>query len=151
MAITQLSALLENTPGTLYQAVSTISDAGINLRALSVADTRDFGILRVIVSDVEKTKEVLSDSTICTETKVIAAKMSDQAGALKKILAVIQETGVNIEYVYAFTSPVAGSAYVVLAGSAYVVLRVDDVEGAEEVLARRGIETLTDQDLEGLL
>ena len=69
--------------------------------------------------------------------------MSDQAGALKKILAVIQETGVNIEYVYAFTSPVAGSAY--------VVLRVDDVEGAEEVLARRGIETLTDQDLEGLL
>ena len=89
MAITQLSALLENTPGTLYQAVSTISDAGINLRALSVADTRDFGILRVIVSDVEKTKEVLSDSTICTETKVIAAKMSDQAGALKKILAVI--------------------------------------------------------------
>ena len=78
MAITQLSALLENTPGTLYQAVSTISDAGINLRALSVADTRDFGILRVIVSDVEKTKEVLSDSTICTETKVIAAKMSDQ-------------------------------------------------------------------------
>ncbi len=143
MAITQLSALLENTPGTLYQAVSTISDAGINLRALSVADTRDFGILRVIVSDVEKTKEVLSDSTICTETKVIAAKMSDQAGALKKILAVIQETGVNIEYVYAFTSPVAGSAY--------VVLRVDDVEGAEEVLARRGIETLNDQDLEGLL
>ena len=133
MAITQLSALLENTPGTLYPAVS----------ALSVADTRDFGILRVIVSDVEKTKEVLSDSTICTETKVIAAKMSDQAGALKKILAVIQETGVNIEYVYAFTSPVAGSAY--------VVLRVDDVEGAEEVLARRGIETLTDQDLEGLL
>ena len=143
MAITQLSALLENTPGTLYQAVSTISDAGINLRALSVADTRDFGILRVIVSDVEKTKEVLSDNTICTENKVIAAKMSDQAGALKKILAVIQETGVNIEYVYAFTSPVAGSAY--------VVLRVDDVEGAEEVLARRGIETLTDQDLEGLL
>lgn len=143
MAITQLSALLENTPGTLYQAISTISDAGINLRALSVADTRDFGILRVIVSDVEKTKEVLSDNTICTENKVIAAKMSDQAGALKKILAVIQETGVNIEYVYAFTSPVAGSAY--------VVLRVDDVEGAEEVLARRGIETLNDQDLEGLL
>ena len=94
-------------------------------------------------SRIEKTKEVLSDSTICTETKVIAAKMSDQAGALKKILAVIQETGVNIEYVYAFTSPVAGSAY--------VVLRVDDVEGAEKVLASRGIETLTDQDLEGLL
>ena len=57
MAITQLSAFLENTPGTLYQAVSAISDAGVNIRALSVADTRDFGILRLIVSDVEKTRE----------------------------------------------------------------------------------------------
>ena len=143
MAITQLSAFLENTPGTLYQAVSTISDAGINIRALSVADTRDFGILRVIVSDVEKTKEVLSDGTICTETKVIAAKMSDEAGSLKKILAIIQETGVNIEYVYAFTSAVAGSAY--------VVMRVDDVESAEAVLAKGGIKTLSDQDIEELL
>ncbi len=143
MAITQLSAFLENTPGTLYKAVSTISDAGINIRALSVADTRDFGILRMIVSDVEKTKEVLSDSTIATETKVIAAKMSDEAGALKKILAIIQATGVNIEYVYAFTSSVAGSAY--------VVLRVDDVESAEAVLAGNGIEMLNDEDMTALL
>ena len=143
MAITQLSAFLENTPGTLYKAVSTISDAGINIRALSVADTRDFGILRMIVSDVEKTKEVLSDSTIATESKVIAAKMSDEAGALKKILAIIQATGVNIEYVYAFTSSVAGSAY--------VVLRVDDVESAEAVLAGNGIEMLNDEDMTALL
>lgn len=143
MAITQLSAFLENRPGTLYQAVSTISDAGINIRALSVADTRDFGILRVIVSDIDKTKEVLSDSTIITETKVIAAKMSDEAGALKKIVKIIQDTGVNIEYVYAFTSAVAGSAY--------VVLRVNDVEEAEAVLVRNGIETLSDKDLTGLL
>jgi hypothetical protein len=143
MAITQLSAFLENTPGTLYQAVSTISDAGVNLRALSVADTSDFGILRVIVSDTEKTKAALSDVAVCTETKVIAAKMSDEAGALKKILAIIQETRVNIEYVYAFTSAVAGNAY--------VVLRVNDVESAEEVLAKAGIATLSDEDLEGLL
>ena len=70
MAITQLSAFLENTPGTLYQAVSAISDAGINLRALSVADTRDFGILRMIVSDVSRTKEVLGEYTLAAETKV---------------------------------------------------------------------------------
>ena len=99
MAITQLSAFLENRPGTLYEAVSAISDAGVNIRALSVADTRDFGILRLIVSDVEKTKEVLSDNVVITQTKVIAARMSDEAGALKKILKVIQDTGVNIEYV----------------------------------------------------
>lgn len=143
MAITQLSAFLENRPGTLYQAVSAISDAGVNIRALSVADTKDFGILRLIVSDLDKTKEVLSDGIVITETKVIAAKMSDEAGALKKILNIIQDTGVNIEYVYAFTSPVAGSAY--------VVLRVDDEAGAEAVLARNGIETLSDEDMNGLL
>ena len=143
MAITQLSAFLENRPGTLYEAVSAISDAGVNIRALSVADTRDFGILRLIVSDVEKTKEVLSNDIVITQTKVIAARMSDEAGSLKKILKVIQATGVNIEYVYAFTSPVAGSAY--------VVLRVDDNEGAEAVLARSGIETLSDSDMTGIL
>ena len=143
MAITQLSAFLENTPGTLYQAVSAISDAGVNIRALSVADTKDFGILRMIVSDIGKTKEVLSDNLVAAETKVIAARMSDEAGALKKILKVIQATGVNIEYVYAFTSAIAGSAY--------VVLRVDDVQSAEAVLAQNGIETLTDADIEELL
>ena len=143
MAITQLSAFLENTPGTLYQAVSAISDAGVNIRALSVADTRDFGILRLIVSDVEKTREALSDDTVITQTKVIAAKMNDEAGSPKKILKIIRDTGVNIEYVYAFTSPVAGSAY--------VVLRVDDEAGAEAVLAQNGIRTLSDEDMNGLL
>ena len=143
MAITQLSAFLENTPGTLYKAVSALSDAGVNLRALSVADTKDFGILRVIVSDIEKTKEVLSGDTVVKETRVIAAKMSDKAGALKEILKIIQETGVNIEYVYAFTAAVAGSAY--------VVLRVDDIDEAETVLKGNGIKTLSDADIEEIL
>ena len=143
MAITQLSAFLENTPGTLYKAVSAISDAGVNLRALSVADTKDFGILRVIVSDIEKTKEVLSDDTVVKETRVIAVKMSDKAGALKEILKIIQETGVNIEYIYAFTAAVAGSAY--------VVLRVDDIDEAETVLRGNGIKTLSDADIEEIL
>ena len=143
MAITQLSAFLENTPGTLYKAVSAISDAGVNLRALSVADTKDFGILRVIVSDIGKTKEVLSDDTVVKETRVIAVKMSDKAGALKEILKIIQETGVNIEYVYAFTAAVAGSAY--------VVLRVADIDEAETVLRGNGIKTLSDADIEEIL
>ena len=78
MAITQLSAFLANTPGTLSQAVSAISEAGINLRALSVADTTDFGVLRVIVSDIEKAKDVLGEHTIVSETPVIAVKMDDR-------------------------------------------------------------------------
>ncbi|MBE5998197.1 MAG: ACT domain-containing protein [Eubacteriales bacterium] len=143
MAITQLSAFLENTPGTLSRAVSAISDAGVNLRALTVADTRDFGILRVIVSDIEKTKEVLSEDTIVTETKVIAVKMDDQAGALTKILRIMEEAHINIEYVYAATSS--------LAKAAYVVLRVNETEEAEAVLKQAGLVTLNDEDVSSVL
>ena len=143
MAITQLSAFLENTPGTLFKAVSAISGAGINLRALSVADTRDFGILRVIVDDIAKTKEVLSEDTIVTETKVIAVRMDDQSGALTDILKIMEVAHINIEYVYAATSSVAKAAY--------VVLRVNDTEEAEAVLKRNGKVTLSDEDLGSLL
>ncbi len=143
MAITQLSAFLENTPGTLYKAVCAISDAGVNLRALSVADTRDFGILRVIVSDVDKTIAALNEDTVITRTSVIAVRMSDKAGALKEILSVLQEAGINIEYVYAFTANAANSAY--------VVLRVNDIEEAESILAEKGLETLNDEDLNTIL
>ena len=143
MAITQLSAFLENTPGTLYKAITAISGAGINIRALSVADTRDFGILRVIVSDIDKTIEILSDDTVVTRTQVIAVRMSDKAGALREILSVLQEAGVNIEYVYAFTANAANSAY--------VVLRVNDIEEAEAILAKNGQQTLSDKDLNTIL
>ena len=143
MAITQLSAFLENTPGTLYRAVSSITEAGVNIRALSVADTKDFGILRIIVSDIEKTKEALSENTVTSETPVIAVKMSDQKGASKNILDVLQDDEINIEYVYAFTGAMQGSAY--------VVLRVDDIEEAEEVLNENGLKTLSDEDMGGFL
>lgn len=143
MAITQLSAFLENTPGTLYRAVGSITEAGVNIRALSVADTKDFGILRIIVSDIEKTKAALDDNTVTSETPVIAVQMSDQTGALKHILDVLMNDDINIEYVYAFTGAMQGSAY--------VVLRVDDIEEAEAVLTKNGIKTLSDEDMHGFL
>lgn len=143
MAITQLSAFLENVPGTLCEAVSKITDAKVNIRALSVADTKDFGILRVIVSDIEKTKAALGEMTLVRETPVIAVKMNDVAGALGDILNILQNSGINIEYVYAFT----GSVY----GDAYVVLRVDDEAQAEEVLNKNNFKTLTDADINDYL
>lgn len=143
MAITQLSAFLANRPGTLAQAVTAISDAGVNLRALSVADTSDFGVLRVIVSDVEKTKEALSEYTIASETPVIAVKMTDEAGSLKQILDILQKADINVEYVYAFTSAELGGAY--------VVMRVNDIEEAESVLNANGKVTLSDADMVGFL
>lgn len=142
MAITQLSVFLDNVPGTLCKAVSAISGAGINIRALSVADTRDFGIMRLIVPDAEKAKEALDEYT-AAETQVIAVRMDDRTGALKEILKVLEKDGINIEYVYAFAASTPGSAY--------VVLRVNDNEEAEAILAKNGIKTLCDEDLNDLL
>ena len=143
MAITKLSAFLENTPGTLCSAVEVITEAGVNIRALSVAETKSFGILRIIVSDIEKTKEALGQYTIIKETPVVVVKMNDQAGSLKMILDVLKKADVNIEYVYAFTAAIHGSAY--------VVFRVDDVEGAEKILGQNGIKTLSDDDMADFL
>ena len=143
MAITQLSVFLENKPGQLAAAVKLISEGGVNIRALRLADTRDFGILRLIVSDVDKAKALLMEKSIVTETPVIAVKMEDEAGALNRILQALQEERINVEYLYAFT----GSA----AFSAYVVLRVDDAAHAELVLKNAGVSTLSDAELMQLL
>ena len=143
MAITQLSAFLENKPGVLLEALTALKEAGVNLRALSVADSKDFGILRLIVSDVEKTRDIFGENIIVKDTPVIAVKMDDQTGALSNVLAILRDAGVNIEYVYAFTGAMQGSAY--------VVLRVDDIEGAENILTQKGIKTLNDEDMRGFL
>ncbi len=143
MAITQLSVFLENKPGQLAAAVKLISEGGVNIRALSLADTRDFGILRLIVSDNKKAKELLAEKSIVTETPVIAVKMEDEAGALNRILQSLQEEQINVEYLYAFTG---AAAY-----SAYTVLRVDDAAHAELVLKNAGVSTLTDAELMELL
>ena len=143
MAITQLSVFLENKPGQLAAAVKLISEGGVNIRALSLADTRDFGILRLIVSDNKKAKELLAEKSIVTETPVIAVKMEDEAGALNRILQSLQEEQINVEYLYAFTG---AAAY-----SAYTVLRVDDAAHAELVLKNAGVSTLSDAELMELL
>ncbi len=143
MAITQLSVFLENKPGQLAAAVKLISEGGVNIRALSLADTRDFGILRLIVSDNKKAKELLAEKSIVTETPVIAVKMEDEAGALNRILQSLQEERINVEYLYAFTG---AAAY-----SAYTVLRVDDAAHAELVLKNNGVSTLSDAELMELL
>ncbi|MCR4841455.1 MAG: ACT domain-containing protein [Lachnospiraceae bacterium] len=143
MAITQLSAFLENKPGVLLEALTALKEAGVNLRALSVADSKDFGILRLIVSDVEKTRDIFGENIIVKDTPVIAVRMDDQTGALSSVLAILRDAGVNIEYVYAFTGAMQGSAY--------VVLRVDDIEGAESILSQKGIKTLNDEDMRGFL
>ncbi len=143
MAITQLSVFLENRPGQLAAAIRRISDAGVNLRALSLADTKDFGLLRLIVDDLPRAKAVLSEHSIVLETPVIAVRMDDEAGALNHILQLLETTNINVEYMYAFTGAAAGSAY--------VVLRVDDAPSAETALRNGGVSLLSDEEMNELV
>lgn len=139
MAITQLSVFLMNQPGALVDAIQGLSDAGINIRAMNIAETNDFGILRIIVSDTDAACELLRNKYLITKTEVVAAQMSDRSGALYPILVALSEGNINIEYMYAFTGTEPDEAY--------VVFRVNDVRTAEEVLNAHGIGTLSDKNL----
>ncbi len=139
MAIQQLSVFVENQKGKLLGTVKTLAEAGINIRAMSIADTKDFGILRLITSDNQKAMELLKEDSVVNTTKVIAAKMEDEAGALYKVLQILSDAQVNIEYMYAFT---ASEDF-----GAYVVLRVSDVAAAQEILNEKGVATLDDSDI----
>ena len=139
MAIQQLSVFVENQKGKLLGTVKTLAEARINIRAMSIADTKDFGILRLITSDNQKAMEVLADESIVNTTMVIAAKMEDKAGALYKVLQILSDAQINIEYLYAFT---ASEDF-----GAYVVFRVSDAAAAQEILNAHGVATLDDADI----
>ena len=97
MAITQISIFLMNQPGQLVDAVSTISETGSNIRAMSIAEANDFGILRAIVSDTDKVCDMLKEKYLITRTPVLAARMDDRSGALRPILAALNESNINID------------------------------------------------------
>ena len=139
MAIQQVSVFLENKTGQMTAVIKKISDEGINLRAMSVAEARDFGVLRMIVSDAKKAKEVLEDRALVKLTDVIAVRMDDIAGALYNVLEALTEADINVEYSYA--SPIHHE------NAAVVIFRVDDAEAAEKVLAAKGFTFLSEADL----
>ena len=142
MAIKQISAFVENKPGKVLELVKAISEAGINIRALNIADTKEFGVLRLIVEDTEKTKEVLGKDTVVVLTDVIAVEMEDKAGALCGILEALSQADINIQYAYAFVTPTSLGAY--------TVIRTDDAELAEKVLSEKGFTLLDQKDIERL-
>ena len=139
MAIQQISVFVENKQGKLVETVKTLAENDINIRAMSIADTKDFGILRMITSDNAKTREVLSADTVVNTTDVIAVKMADRPGALYKVIDILSKAGVNIEYMYAFTASDALGAY--------VVFRVDDVAQAQKLLDENGMQSLSETDM----
>ena len=139
MSVKQISVFIENKTGKLAEATRFIADHNINLRALSIADTQDFGILRIICDDPETAITALQDGGyITTTTDVLAAAISDKPGSLATILEVLSEAKVVVEYTYAFLSNKAG---------AYMIFRVDDNQTAAAALAGAGIKTANQEDL----
>ncbi len=141
MTISQLSVFAENSPGIIYQITERIAAANIDIRAISVSDTQDFGILRVVVSDAERAKAALGNGDfVVTITQVLGIEIPDKPGGLANVLALLSENKINVDYIYAFVT-ISGK-------SAYVVMRVNDNEKAEELLKRNGIHMLTQAEIE---
>lgn len=139
MSVKQISVFIENKKGKLAEATRFIADHDVNLRALSIADTQDFGILRIICEDPQHANDVLREGGyITTVTDVLAAAISDKPGSLASILEILSEANVVVEYTYAFLSEKAG---------AYMIFRVDDNQSAAVALAGAGIKMANQDDL----
>ncbi len=143
MAIKQLSIFVENREGTLVTVTDAIAKAGVDIRAMSVADTQDFGIFRLIVTDTKKAKEFLEASDCFVSiTEVVGVAVTDEPGSLAKVVRVLADHNINIEYMYAFIT--VSKQY------AFVVLRVADNAAAEKILSENGVRLVSEDDIVNL-
>ena len=135
MKVEQLSIFLENKPGGLEQVTRILKDAEINIRTLSLADTTDFGILRLIVNDVDAAALVLKTQGLrVSRTTVVAVEVPDRPGGLHGILEVLSRNAINIEYIYAFVEKSGQNAV--------IIFRFDDPDTAIDVLQKNGLTVL---------
>jgi hypothetical protein len=140
MAIKQLTVFVENKQGALVEITSALSANNINLRALSIAETQDFGILRLIVNDEAAAEKVLADAGYLIKvTEVVGVKIGDEPGKLTEALAVLDQADINVEYLYAFMARTEECAH--------VVLRVEDNAVAEKALKNAGFQMIAEADI----
>jgi hypothetical protein len=143
MKIKQISIFLENKKGRLAEVAKVLSAATINIRALALADTADFGILRLIVNDPDKALSALKDAGFVAQlTDVIAIEVEDKPGGLFRILDVFDKNNINIEYMYAFVEKRVENAI--------VIFKIDDHEKAHAALKTNGISIVTGDILKNL-
>lgn len=136
----QVSVFLANEKGRLAEVTRLLTEAGINIRALSLAETADFGVLRLIVSDRSRCLSILKAHDFAAqETDVIAVEVTDQPGGLHHIVDAVNREGMNIEYLYAFFTRSGDRAI--------VVMKIDDAARALDALARSSIAVLSEQDI----
>lgn len=140
MKLKQISIFLENKKGRLWKALSIIKDAGINIRALSIADTSEFGILRIIVPGPQKAKAALEKGNFVVKMNdVIAVEVPDEPGGLDGILEILNKGDINVEYIYAFVEKKGEKAI--------VVLRTEDVNAGIDVLSKGGATMLSSEEV----
>jgi hypothetical protein len=140
MKIKQLSVFLENKPGALSAPCRLLAKAGINIQTCSLADTREFGILRLVVEDTEKARRLLQRNGFAVKvTEVIALEVADRPGGLAAILDALEGTSINVEYAYSLTGRTKGHAL--------LLFRFSDPNAALQVLKERNINTVGSEEL----
>jgi hypothetical protein len=140
MKLKQISIFLENRKGRLWKALNVLANADINIRALSIADTSEFGILRMIVPDPEKAQNILDiNNFVVKVNEVIVVEVPDEPGGLDRILGFLNKADINVEYLYAFVEKNKDEAI--------VVLRTDDLDAGIEALKAGNVTMLTAEDV----
>lgn len=140
MIIKQISVFVENKPGRLAQVTKAIGDAGVDIRALSIADTSDFGILRLIVNRPDEAVASLKAAEMTVSlTDVIAVGIDDTPGSFARVVALMSDNNLSIEYMYAFISRTESKAF--------IIMRIENVEEAIGVLQKNGIHLLTSDEV----
>ena len=143
MAIKQLTVFIQNHKGTVVSVTDILSKSNINLRALSIAETQDFGILRLIVNDEKAAERVLAENGYLIKViDVVGVKIGDEPGKLTEALDILDKADINVEYLYAFMARTEKHAY--------VVLRVEDNAVAEAALTKAGFKMITEADINKL-
>ena len=138
--IKQISVFIENEPGRLAAITKLLADNGIDIRALNIAETNDYGVLRIITEHTANTVEVLkSHGFITSVTQVVTVAVPDTPGALSKVLEVLEDNHISVEYMY--------SVFSQREGRAFMNIKVNDPESAEKILSENGIYIATKADL----
>ena len=140
MKVTQVSVFMENTPGRLAEVTKVLGNAKINILALTIAETGEFGILRMIVDNWKKAMDVLRKNDLTTTTtEVLAVEIPNEPGSLARIVEMFQKESINIEYVYAFVSHSRDGAL--------IVMRFEDPDQALKILTKNNITVLTNEEV----
>jgi hypothetical protein len=143
MTLRQISVFLENKKGRLSEVIGLVAREKINIRALALADTADFGVLRLIVNDTEKCFAALKQAGfVAQKTEVVAVEIADRPGGLQRVLTIFDRVGLNIEYMYAFVERKADNAI--------VIFRIDQPEKAAKALAAEGLSVLAEEVIDQL-